>query len=205
MCFRHLAWSHHPGAHPRCADRPSLFSVIWFSIFGTATVDLDRQLGGALSAAAERGESVALFNFLEQFPLTTVMSVLFLVLVWIFFVAGADAGTVVLGIMSAGGVLEPRPFIKLAWGAVMAALAGILLFAGGLDALQNGAIVAATPCGFLMIALCWSLHKTLADDYRAAHAEPRGGPTQSTESGHATQSTQSGQAMQPSTAGRSKE
>lgn len=154
---------------------PSLFSVIWFSIFGTMAIDLDDQLGGALSAAAAKDESVALFTFLEEYPLVSVMSVLFLLLIWIFFVAGADAGTVVLGSMSAQGVLDPQPFIKLIWGAVMAALAAILLVTGGLNALQSGAIVAATPFGFLMLALCWSLHKTLSDDYRMEERKRDGG------------------------------
>ncbi len=66
-------------------------------------------------------------------------------LVWIFFVARADAGTIVLGSMSAGGVQNPKRVIKLTWGAIMEALATILLVVGGLDALQNGAILAATP------------------------------------------------------------
>jgi hypothetical protein len=47
--------------------------------------------------------------------------VLALFLIWIFFVAGADAGTVVLGSMSSG-VLEPSRLINLTWGAIMAAL-----------------------------------------------------------------------------------
>ena len=166
---------------------PSLFSVIWFSIFGTAAIDLDDQLGGALSSAAERDESVALFTFLEEYALAPVMSVLFLLLIWIFFVAGADAGTVVLGSMSSGGALDPSRLVKLIWGAVMAALAAILLVTGGLNALQSGAIVAATPFGFLMLALCWCLHKTLADDYRAeASGRDGGAPSQRATAGQST-------------------
>jgi glycine betaine transporter len=87
-------------------------------------------------------------------------------LVWIFFVAGADAGTIVLGSMSACGVLNPNRLIKLTWGAIMGALAAILLLAGGLDALQNGAILAATPFAILMCLMCWCLYKTLRRDYR---------------------------------------
>jgi choline-glycine betaine transporter len=54
--------------------------------------------------------------------------------------------------------------VKLTWGVIMAALAAILLAVGGLDALQNGAILAATPFGILMLAICWSLHRALAHD-----------------------------------------
>jgi len=146
---------------------PSVFSVVWFSVFGPTAIDLDNRLGGALSAAAARDESVALFTFLEEYPLVLFTSVMFLLLVWIFFVAGADAGTVVLGSMSVvGGQEEPTRFVKLVWGGVMAALAASLLLAGGLNALQNGAILAATPFGFIMVALCWSLQRTLAADLR---------------------------------------
>jgi len=161
---------------------PSLFSVVWFSIFGTMAIDLDDQLGGALSAAAGRDESVALFTFLEEYPLVIFTSVMFLLLVWIFFVAGADAGTIVLGSMSVvGGSEDPARHVKLIWGAVMAAIAAILLVSGGLPALQNGAIIAATPFGFIMLALCWSLHRTLSDDYRAGAGDGDGeGPPERT-------------------------
>ena len=94
-----------------------------------------------------------------------------LFLVFIFFVAGADAGTIVLGSMSAGGVLNPKTSIKLTWGVIMAALAVALLLAGGggpdaLSGLTNGAILAATPFGILMVPMCYGLYKTLKTDYR---------------------------------------
>jgi choline-glycine betaine transporter len=61
-------------------------------------------------------------------------------------------------------VLEPSRLIKLTWGAIMAALAAILLVAGGLDALQNGAILAATPFAVIMLVMCWSTHKAMSED-----------------------------------------
>jgi glycine betaine transporter len=143
---------------------PSLFTVLWFSVFGAAGIEVDNRVGGAISRQAAEDEAVALFAFLEQYPGTLFISILAIVLTWIFFVAGADAGTVVLGSMS-GGVLNPRVTVKLTWGVIMAALAAILLAVGGLDALQNGAILAATPFGILMLAICWSLHRALVHDH----------------------------------------
>ena len=92
-------------------------------------------------------------------------------MIFIFFVAGADAGTVVLGSMSTGGVLNPRVAIKLTWGVIMALIAAVLLVAGGggsdaLNGLTNGAILAATPFAILMCLMCWCLYKTLRRDYR---------------------------------------
>jgi glycine betaine transporter len=145
---------------------PTIFSMIWFSVFGAAGIQADNQTNGAISSAAGTSEALGLFAYLEQNPLFLLTSISMIFLVWIFFVAGADAGTIVLGSMSAGGVLNPKRLIKLTWGAIMGALAAILLLAGGLDALQNGAILAATPFAILMCLMCWCLYKTLRRDYR---------------------------------------
>jgi glycine betaine transporter len=151
---------------------PSLFSMIWFSVFGAAGIQLDNQTNGALGKTVlNEGAAVALFEFLGNYPLALLTSLVALFLVYIFFVAGADAGTIVLGSMSAGGVLNPKVAIKLTWGLIMAALAAALLLAGGggaeaLSVLTNGAILAATPFGILMVPMCYGLYKTLKTDYR---------------------------------------
>ena len=127
---------------------PSLFSMIWFSVFGAAGIRLDNRTNGDLGeAVANDGASVALFEFLGQYPLALLTSLLALFLIFIFFVAGADAGTVVLGSMSAGGVLNPKTSIKLTWGVIMAALAVALLLAGGggADALSGPAAQPGRP------------------------------------------------------------
>jgi glycine betaine transporter len=105
-----------------------------------------------------------MFVFLQQFPLALPMSILTLVVLWIFFVAGADAGTIVLGSMSTGGPQEPVRWIKLAWGLAMAAIAGILLVAGGLGALQSASVLTGLPFAFIMVAICVALFKHLSDE-----------------------------------------
>jgi glycine betaine transporter len=156
---------------------PSLFSMIWFSVFGSAGIRLDNQTNGNLGeAVANDGAAIALFEFLGAYPLALLTSLVALFLVFIFFVAGADAGTIVLGSMSAGGVLNPNTRIKLTWGMIMAALAAALLLAGGggpdaLSGLTNGAILAATPFGILMVPMCYGLYKTLRTDYREERRE----------------------------------
>ena len=70
-----------------------------------------------------------------------------------------------------GGVLNLKTRIKLTWGVIMAALAVALLLAGGggpdaLSELTNGAILAATPFGILMVPMCYGLFKILRTDFR---------------------------------------
>ena len=142
--------------------------MMFFAVFGSAAIQLDGRLGGAISEAAAANPAVALFDFLAAYPLAIVTSVLAIFLVWIFFVAGADAGTIVLGSMSAGGALNPSRAIKLTWGAIMAGMAAILLLAGsgGIDAIQQAQIIIAAPFMVLMLAICWTLLKALRKDYR---------------------------------------
>jgi glycine betaine transporter len=148
---------------------PSLFTMLWFSVFGATAIDLDDRTDGKISKAAAADPAVALFTFLREYPLFLFTAILALFLIWIFFVAGADAGTIVLGSMSAG-VLDPKSSIKLIWGAIMGALAAILLVAGGLTALQNGAILAATPFAVIMVFMCWSLYRALSEDYEESQS-----------------------------------
>jgi len=150
---------------------PSIFSMIWFAVFGASGIRLDNQTNGQLyGAVSNDGAAVAMFEFLGSYPLPLLTSLVTLFLIYIFFVAGADAGCVVLGSMSSG-VMEPRTTIKLTWGIVMAAIAAVLLVVGGggataLTGLTNGAILAATPFGILMVPMCYGLYKTIAADYR---------------------------------------
>jgi glycine betaine transporter len=185
---------------------PSLFSMIWFCVFGTAGIRLDQQTNGKFSEALYNdGAAVALFQFLDSYPLALLTSILALFLIFIFFVAGADAGCVVLGSMSAGGVLNPKAAIKLTWGVIMAVIASVLLVVGGggtdaLDGLTNGAILAATPFGILMVPMCYGLLKTLQSDGRdeerremeesmTSRPSPAGSPPRPATGGPASQQT----------------
>ncbi len=157
---------------------PSLVSFLWFGVFGGAAIDRDESSGGSISAAAGSDPAAGLFVFLQQYPLPIIMSLVAIFLLWIFFVAGADAGTIVLGSMSAGGARNPSARNKLAWGAVMAAFAAVLLYIGGLDALQQAAVLAVAPFGIIMLFMCWSLYKSLKADAREQGLEEPQGPAE---------------------------
>ena len=150
---------------------PSVLSFLWFSVFGAAAIDRDRATGGVISRAVQGDEAVGLFVFLNEYPLAIVTSVLAIALVWVFFVAGADAATIVLGRFSSGGAENPRAPIKLVWGAIMAGVAAVLLLAGGLDALQQASVLAAAPFALILLAMCWALVRGLTREARRRRAE----------------------------------
>lgn len=157
---------------------PSLINMIWFSIVGAAAIDLDQSLGGTLSAATNPdlgGDPAAgFFIFLQYYPFPLIVALFSIFLLWIFFVAGADAGTIVLGEMSVGGNKEPNRFVRLAWGGVIGVFAIILLLTGGLEALQQAAVLVGLPFAIVMLFMCYALYKALRADTREEEG-PGGG------------------------------
>jgi glycine betaine transporter len=140
---------------------PSGVSFVWFAVFGGAAIDL--QLSGAADLGGVVGQpEIALFTTLEEFPLAGISSFVVIVLVALFFVSGADAASLVMGMLSTRGSLAPPRLVTIIWGTSTGAAAAILLLANGLTALQQAAIIAAAPFTLVMIGLCVSLFKGLA-------------------------------------------
>jgi glycine betaine transporter len=54
--------------------------------------------------------------------------------------------------------------IKMTWGIIQSSIAAVLLYAGGLDALQAVAILAAFPFIFVLIFMMIALFKDLTDE-----------------------------------------
>jgi glycine betaine transporter len=150
---------------------PSGVTFVWFAILGGSAIDLQLTGQANLLATIDKPE-VALFTTLEQFPLGDVTSFLVVVLVALFFVSGADAASVVMGMLCSYGNLEPSKTVVIVFGALTGAAAAVLLLAGGLQGLQQGAIIVAAPFLVVMIGLCVGLLKALA----AEPARPRAAP-----------------------------
>ncbi|MGB5950923.1 MAG: BCCT family transporter [Ornithinimicrobium sp.] len=151
---------------------PSIVSFFWFSTLGGTAIRLVRQGGAdAISSAVSDNVATALFVMLDELPISLVTSLVAIFLVSVFFITSADSASFVLASMSTGGALNPPTWVKLVWGAVIASFAGVLLLAGGLDALQKVAIIAAVPFAIIMIAMCFSLYKALLAEPRTDKGE----------------------------------
>jgi glycine betaine transporter len=150
---------------------PSGVSFVWFAILGGAAINL--QLTGEANLVDAVAEpEVALFTLLEQFPISAVTSLVVIVLVAVFFVSGADAASIVMGMLTCRGLLEPPRALVAFWGSAMGGVAITLLLAGGLDTLQQAAIVAGAPFALVMIGLAFSFFKALRQEELPA-VEPR--------------------------------
>ncbi|RBY88254.1 BCCT family transporter [Blastococcus sp. TBT05-19] len=143
---------------------PSVVTLLWFAVFGGAGIAAQRDGVDVAGQATSEGQ---LFGVLEQFPLATLMTVLVMVLVAIFFVSGADAASIVMGSLSERGTLAPSRPTVIFWGVVMGAVAAVMLLVGGdeaLSGLQNLTIIAALPFALVMVGLAVALAKDVRSD-----------------------------------------
>ncbi len=152
---------------------PSVVSFVWFAVLGGAAINL--QLSGTVNNLAEtaaNNQPAALFLTLEQFPLFGLMAGIAIILVALFFVSGADAASVVMGMLSSKGNLHPTRWNIIVWGTFTGAAAAICLLSGAiqgsvdaaLSALQAVAIASAAPFVLILIGLCFSLLKALRSE-----------------------------------------
>ncbi|PAV28866.1 glycine/betaine ABC transporter permease [Virgibacillus profundi] len=140
---------------------PTLFISIWFAAFGSTAGDI--QNSGTVDLTQFSTELV-LFNMFDHVPLSLFLSIVAILLIASFFITSADSATFVLGMQTTKGSLTPPTTVKIVWGLAQSAVALILLYVGGLTAIQNTIIVAALPFSFVMIFMIIGLFKALSEE-----------------------------------------
>lgn len=145
---------------------PTVFCALWFSVFGGSGIYLEMFADGGIWETMNHGTNteVALFSTLDHFPLSTIVIVFSIILISTFFITSADSATFVIGMQTTNGMLNPPLLIKLTWGIIQASAAAVLLWSGGLNALQTASIISAFPFVFILILIMVSLHKGLQED-----------------------------------------
>lgn len=102
---------------------------------------------------------IALFATLASLPLSGITTILAVLLILIFFITSADSASYVLGAMTSNGTINPKMWVKLVWGFLIAGTASVLLLSGGggLAALQTASIITALPFGIIMVIMIVSI------------------------------------------------
>ena len=136
---------------------PTLVSSLWFAVMGGAGIRFQLDGKADIAAAIENGVENSLFALLDALPFPTITAVLAVILIMLFFVAGADSASLVLGMQSQGGSLHPRTWLVVLWGSMIGAVAIALLLAGGLEAIQTTVIIVGVPFVLVMLVVCYSL------------------------------------------------
>jgi len=141
---------------------PTGFTFAWMTVFGDSALYL--HLSGATQAVSQAVQSdvtLALFVFLEQYPLATISSWLAMVLIVTFFITSADSAALVVSTIAAGGRDNVPVLQRIFWAVSSGVIAAVLLASGGLQALQTAAIASALPFAVVMLLICYGLWRGL--------------------------------------------
>ncbi|WP_299360284.1 BCCT family transporter [uncultured Paracoccus sp.] len=144
---------------------PTLFTVVWFAIFGWQAMQIDglgqaarAAMGadaGAISRAVSESVPLAMFAFFAELPWATLMQGIAVVVVAIFFATSSDSASLVVDMLCTG-TPEPGPVRqRVFWGVAEGAIAAMLiLLAGeaGLTALQEVITVVGLPI-FVLVCM----------------------------------------------------
>jgi choline/glycine/proline betaine transport protein len=159
---------------------PAGFTLAWMTVFGNSAIDMIMHQGVTeISEAISTDSSLALFVFLEQYPLSWLLSAIAILMVVVFFVTSADSGSMVVNMLSSSGSDRTPIWQRIYWAAMMGLVAVVLLLAGGLSALQTMAIASALPFAIILMVSCYGLLKALQmdlhkkDSQQAANLAPR--------------------------------
>jgi choline/glycine/proline betaine transport protein len=87
---------------------------------------------------------VAIFAFLEAFPLRTGLSVVGLLVTVIYFVTSSDSASVVIDLLASGGDEDPPVGTRVLWAISEGLVGATLLVAGGLQAMSTFQITTAS-------------------------------------------------------------
>ena len=148
---------------------PSLFTLVWFAIFGWSAMDIDGigGDGGAITEAVGLGPEFAMFTFFESFPATPLIQGFAVLIVAIFFATSSDSASLVVDILCTGDE-EPGPVRqRVFWGLAEGGLAGSLIaLAGetGLEALQQVITVIGLPIFIMVFAMLFALFRGLRSE-----------------------------------------
>ncbi|EOZ95152.1 High-affinity choline uptake protein BetT [Indibacter alkaliphilus LW1] len=145
---------------------PSFLTFFWLSAMGGSAIFLDLHSGtSVLSDNIIQDEATALFVFLNEFPFTTIGSIVGIILIASFFVTSSDSGSLVIDSITAGGKLDAPVAQRIFWANAEGAVAAVLLIGGGLTALQTATITTGLPFLFILLVMAYSLRKGLQQEY----------------------------------------
>ncbi|MFC4554129.1 BCCT family transporter [Georgenia faecalis] len=143
---------------------PTLIFLLAFSLLGGTAMHLHE--GGA-DLAVDGSAQDMFFALLGHLPGSTVITVVAVISICIFFITSADSAALVMGTLSQRGNSTPDKRVTIFWGLAMMGIAVVLLLLGGDDALQgmqNLLTASAMPFAVILVLMTVAFWRDLATD-----------------------------------------
>lgn len=155
---------------------PTVITIIWIGLFGGTALYHELFGSGGIVEAVDENVATALFATVSAMNLGILgvgLSAVLVVLIATYLITSANAGTLVINTILAGGDPDPPTAHRIIWGAALGLLTAVMLLAGGLETLQSAVIMAALPFSVVVILMVLGLLKALHDERFAARTGSR--------------------------------
>ncbi|WP_260260182.1 BCCT family transporter [Vibrio intestinalis] len=139
---------------------PTAVIVIWMAVFGGIAIDQVINKVGEIGLNGLKDITLSLFHTYDALPISSVLSVVSIVLIMVFFITSSDSGSLVIDSITSGGKVDAPVPQRVFWAVIGGAIAAVLLWVGGtesIQALQAGTVSMALPFMFILLLMCWSL------------------------------------------------
>ena len=144
---------------------PTLLTIFWITVFGNTAFHIELFGDGGIVSAVNTETTSALFTTINLMAMGNIMAVITAsictLMLITYFVTSADSATLVICTLVTGGNPNPSPLTRIFWGSSIGAVAAVLLFSGGLSALQTASIVTALPFSVILLLATYGLCKSL--------------------------------------------
>ncbi len=155
---------------------PTSVVMLWMGVFGGAAAGVDLFYKAGVMEAVNDDYAAGVFQTIAGFgyswlvyPITVLVTIL--LISW--FVTSSDSGTLVMCTMLSMGDEHPPVKFRIFWGITSGVVAGVLMLAGGLSALQTASIVAGLPIAVILLLMIYGTVKSLHEDHPVPDVEDK--------------------------------
>lgn len=139
---------------------PILFTIVWFGVFGGTAIHAQMQ-GVDIWGVLGTDVSAGIFKMFETLPLSKLLGVVMFVNLLTFLATSANSAAYYSAVVASEGTEEPKPAMIIVWALAIGLLGLILMFSGGLKALQTGAVASGGIFSVVVLAMIVSMMKAL--------------------------------------------
>ncbi|UWQ93867.1 BCCT family transporter (plasmid) [Rhodobacteraceae bacterium M382] len=128
---------------------PTLFSILWFGVFGGLGFFDALQQDAALSTVNSENLDATTFALLQRFPLDGLTRTATVIAAFLFVVTSVVSAGFTLAMIGTGGNENPSPRIRTIWGGILGALGFAMVLVGDMSLVRS--IIALSAIAFVFI------------------------------------------------------
>lgn len=152
---------------------PTIIISFVMNILGSTGLYLNENLDGIMTKAIDNDLATSLFVMINHITnsqiLITILSLMAIIAIILFFVTSSDSGSLVVDNLTSGGKLSSPKSQRVFWACMEGFIAAAVLVLGGtkaLNTLQSVIIIMGLPFSVMIITMLISLIKQLIIDHK---------------------------------------